>query len=399
MRCGGPWKATLGHVWYVAAVLLAVVVSPLVTVASGAETTSALRIELSGAPQRVFASDGREHIEYDLIVTDAFTGTATLRSLEVRGGGRLLLSYNKVALAARTLLVGTSKPTDGRVAPASTMSIQVDIVLPRSAGRSVPRSLTNQITYSIPKSALARSIIGTTTVKLPPVRVDRQSPIVIASPLRGTWLDGNGCCDDPSSPHRQLVLATSSGGYITPEMFAIDWVRLEHGRLYKGDGRKNSDWPTFGSPLYAVANGTVVSVTDGTPDIPPRTDNPLLATPHDYAGNSVLLRIGVGLYACYAHMKRGSVVVRRGQRVRVGQRIGLVGNSGNTTGPHLHFGIERRPDCLSQGEPFEIDRYTLDGTVDPASVPPHFGVIGPRRRERRSLPLIRSVETLFPPAR
>jgi Peptidase family M23 len=386
--------------WAAPAVLAAVVVWPVAGALSSPVTTSALRVELSGPPQSVYASDGREHIEYDLMTTEAFTATATLRSLEVRAGGRVMLSYNRAALAARTLSVGTFKPTGGRVAPSTTVSTQVDILLPRSAGRAVPRTLTNQITYSIPANAPARSIIGTTTVKLPPVNVAHRPPIVIASPLRGTWLDGNGCCDDPSSPHRQTVLATSSGGYVTPEMFAIDWVRLEHGRLYKGDGSKNSDWFTFGSPLYAVANGTVVSVTDGTPDIPPRTDNPLLREPNDYGGNKVLLKVGPGLYACYAHMKRGSVLVRAGQRVRVGQRLGLIGNSGNTTGPHLHFGIERRPDCLSSpGEPFEIDRYTLDGTVDPASVPPHFGVIGPSRRERRSFPLIRTVQTLFPPAR
>lgn len=382
-----------GAMAVIAAVLVAVS-WPFAAAGSGAQTTSALRVELSGAPQRVYASDGREHIEYNLIITDAFTGTAKLRSLEVRSDGRRLLSLSGAALAADTLTLGTFKPTGGRVAPASTVATVVDIVLPRSAGRTVPNAVTNQITYAIPASAPARSIIGSTTVKLPPVRVDRRPPVVIASPLRGTWADANGCCDDPSRPHRHTVLATSRGDYITPEMFAIDWIRLEHGRMYTGDGSKNSDWSTFGSPLYAVANGTVVSATDGTPDIPPRTDNPFLATPHDYAGNSVFLRIGPGLYACYAHIKRGSVLVRAGQRVRVGQRIGLVGNSGNTTAPHLHFGIQLRPDCLSPSEPFEIDRYTLDGTADPAIGPPgRPGVIGRPRRQQRSIPLILSVAT------
>ena len=110
----------------------------------------------------------------------------------------------------------------------------------------------------------------------------------------------------------------------------------------------------------------------------------------------MFLRIGRGLYACYAHMKRGSVRVRRGQRVRAGQRIGLVGNSGNTTVPHLHFGIQRRPDCLSQNEPFEIDRYTIEGVAGPGTVPPRISVIGRRHGERRSFPLIRSVSTLSP---
>jgi murein DD-endopeptidase MepM/ murein hydrolase activator NlpD len=193
------------------------------------------------------------------------------------------------------------------------------------------------------------------------------------------------------------VVATSGGRYITPEMFAIDWVRVVKGRLHTGDGSKNTDWPTNGAPLYAVANGTVVSAVDGRPDIPPRSPNPDLRTPRDFGGNEVILKIGPGRYACYGHMKTGTVSVRRGQRVRVGQPIGPVGNSGNTTAPHLHFGIQRQPDCLSQSEPFEIDHYTLEGTVGPESVPPRASVIGPRRPERRSHPPILSVATLLPP--
>jgi hypothetical protein len=91
--------------------------------------------------------------------------------------------------------------------------------------------VANQIRYTIPAKAVTRPVIGTTTVEVPAVRVDRRAPVVIASPLRGTgWVDANGCCDHPSSPHRQTLLATSSGGYVTPEMFAIDWVRVVNGQ-------------------------------------------------------------------------------------------------------------------------------------------------------------------------
>ena len=192
-------------------------------------------------------------------------------------------------------------------------------------------------------------------------------------------------------------MATSTGGYIAPEVFAIDWQRIVKDVLFTGDGSKNGDWPTFGAPLYAVANGTVVRAVDDTPDIPPRSRNPSLRTPDDFGGNRVILRIGPGRYACYAHMKAGSVRVRRGQHVRVGQRIGLVGNSGNTTAPHLHFGVQRRPDCLSANEPFEIDRFKLQGMADPNSPVPHIKIVGPSRRERRSHPLILSVATFLPP--
>ena len=82
-----------------------------------------------------------------------------------------------------------------------------------------------------------------------------------------------------------------------------------------------------------------------------------------------------------------------GSGVRTGQIIGLLGNSGNTTFPHLHFGIQERPDPLSKSEPFEINSYTLEGTFDLAT----SLVTGTPHRERRSLPLIGSVINL--PAR
>ena len=81
-------------------VMVAVFVWPFTGALSGAETTSALRVEVPGPPQRVYGSDGREHIEYDLVITNAFTADATLSSLEVRGGGRRLLSLHGAGLGA-----------------------------------------------------------------------------------------------------------------------------------------------------------------------------------------------------------------------------------------------------------------------------------------------------------
>jgi Peptidase family M23 len=389
-------RASIGAVWRIAAAVVAAwFIWQLAGTVSNAETTSALRVESAGPPQRVQGSDGREHMEYDLVVTNAFTTDARLDSLEVRSPGRTLLSLSGARLRASTLRLGTLDPTGGVVSHTSTVVIIVDVALRRSAGRGVPAQLSNRIVYSIPANAPLRPVIGTTTVHMPPLRVDRSRPVVIASPLRGTgWWSANGCCDDPSSPHRNVLLASSSGRYIPAEIFAIDWMRLVNGVMFTGDGSKNADYPTYGEPLYAVANGTVARVVDNRPDIPPRSKNPGLVQPGDFGGNQVLLKIGPGRYACYAHMQPGSVRVRRGQHVRAGQRIGLVGNSGNTTAPHLHFGIQRRPDCLSESEPFEIDRFTLQGMADPASPVPHVKLVGPRRRERHALPLILSVAAL-----
>jgi murein DD-endopeptidase MepM/ murein hydrolase activator NlpD len=177
-----------------------------------------------------------------------------------------------------------------------------------------------------------------------------------------------------------MTVLASGGSYVTPEMFAIDWIRETGGNFYTAGGMANTDWPGFGVPLHAVADGTVVATTDGLPDISPLTNNPDLRTPEDYAGNNVMVRVAPHRYAVFDHMVTGSVRVRPGQRVRTGQVLGLLGNSGNTDGPHLHFGIQTRPDSLSASVPFEINRFRGRGERRTAAGP------GRRGAQRQAAP-------------
>lgn len=361
------------------------------TMPAAAKTTTALHVESSNPPYAVFGSDGRLHVEYDLVLTNAFVGPATLDAVAVRADGKPALTLTGDALTAATHTLLTSDATV-TIAPASTAFTQVDLVLP---GRTAPKRITNRVAYTIPADAPSRSVIGSTVSASPVLRTDPRPPTVISAPLSGAgWVNVNGCCNDPTSPHRETLLA-SDGDWVTPELFAIDWIREVDGRFYSGDGTQNTDWVGFGEPIHAVADGTVVLTRDGLPDIPPMTKNPGLRTPEDYAGNNVIVAIGHGRYAVFDHLVRGSVRVRRGQRVRAGQVVGKLGNSGNTDGPHLHFGIEARPDSLAQGLPFEIDDFVLEHTASAAS-PGQVTLIGKPKRLHRALPLIRSVATFTP---
>jgi murein DD-endopeptidase MepM/ murein hydrolase activator NlpD len=361
------------------------------TMPAAAKTTTALHVEASNPPYAVFGSDGRLHVEYDLLLTNAFAGPATLDAVAVRADGKPALTLTGDALTAATHTLLTSDATV-TIAPASTAFTQVDLVV---RGRTAPKRITNRVAYTIPADAPSRSVIGSTVSASPVLRTDPRPPTVISAPLSGAgWVNVNGCCNDPTSPHRETLLA-SDGDWVTPELFAIDWIREVDGRFYSGDGTQNTDWVGFGEPIHAVAGGTVVLTRDGLPDIPPMTKNPGLRTPEDYAGNNVIVAIGQGRYAVFDHLVRGSVRVRRGQRVRAGQVVGKLGNSGNTDGPHLHFGIEARPDSLAQGLPFEIDDFVLEHTASAAS-PGQVTLIGKPKRLHRALPLIRSVATFTP---
>jgi murein DD-endopeptidase MepM/ murein hydrolase activator NlpD len=88
-------------------------------------------------------------------------------------------------------------------------------------------------------------------------------------------------------------------------------------------------------------------------------------------GNFVVQDLGDGHFALYAHLQLGSVRVRPGERIRRGQVLGLVGNTGNSSEPHLHFHVMDSPEpLLSDGLPYVFDDFRLQGQVDLSGAEP-----------------------------
>jgi murein DD-endopeptidase MepM/ murein hydrolase activator NlpD len=100
------------------------------------------------------------------------------------------------------------------------------------------------------------------------------------------------------------------------------------------------------------------------------------------------------VYASYAHMQTGSVRVKVGQRLRAGEVIGLLGNSGNTTDPHLHFGIVDRADFFSNSFPLAFRSFTVQGMAAPGPKPGTIKITGKPRRVTRAEPLIGTANNL-----
>lgn len=176
---------------------------------------------------------------------------------------------------------------------------------------------------------------------------------------------------------------------VTPETFAIDWVRLDaNNRFFTGDGTRNEDYPGFGAEIHAVADGTVVFVRDGIPEETPNEPPTTLHQPLDYGGNEVVLEIAPGVFAFYAHMQPGSIRVQIGKTVTTGQVLGGLGNTGNSTAPHLHFELVNGPDVLTANSlPFVIDEYTLVGSVAPESTADDIRIVGTPEQQIETLPL------------
>jgi hypothetical protein len=196
-----------------------------------------------------------------------------------------------------------------------------------------------------------------------------QAPVVVAPPLEGSgWVDSGGCCA-PASYHRTATLPIN-GRLRAAQRFAIDFVQLNaDDRLFSGDQKQLANWKYFGAKVHAVANAVVVSTVDGQPNQVPGgfTPGAMIETAD---GNAIVEAIGNGhfaLYALYAHLQPGSLRVKKGDRIRQGQVIGLLGNSGNTDAPHLHFHIMDSPSPLdSNGLAFEFISFEVQGRVTSA---------------------------------
>jgi murein DD-endopeptidase MepM/ murein hydrolase activator NlpD len=187
---------------------------------------------------------------------------------------------------------------------------------------------------------------------------------------------------------------------LASERYAIDWSQTEDdGSIDLPDKPKLTDFPAYGDPVLAVANGKVVDVVKGLPDEKPGVSNPDL-TFKEAGGNHVILSIGGGRYAFYAHLKPGSIEVEEGDHVRSGQRIARLGNSGYSSGPHLHFHVMDAPVPLGADHnlPYVFDSFVYQGRfVDEASGGHSILLDTPEPREDE-LPLANSLVT-FPAPR
>jgi hypothetical protein len=361
---------------------------------------TALLVSATNAPLRVLGSDGREHLEYDLIISNAFTAPLTLTAVEVIApDGQALLRLEGDALAEATQAAFfPNEPPGSEIPVGVTVATVIDLALPLG---QAPARISHRITYQLPPDTPAAALIAGRAVTGPDLTVDPRAPLMITPPLRGAgWFNANSCCDVWSA-HRAFRVPVAGARYVKVEMFALDWAQLRGGQLFTGDGSQNEQYFAYGAEIVSVAEGTVVAVRDDMPDETP--NQPVVAVKHpgDYAGNYVAVEIAPGVFAIYGHLQPGSVAVRVGERVTTGQRLGRLGNSGNSTAPHLHFQLSDGPDIVTSNSlPFVFDHYTLVGTValealvsaflDPSAPP--VTVQGPPQAQRATYPLTLTVQ-------
>jgi hypothetical protein len=156
-----------------------------VAVPAAMAQNTALDAEIPGTPKHTHGSDGREHIDYDVVLTNAFTADVTLTSVTVRGGGRTLLRMTGAKLADSTNPPPIGSNPTPTIPASSTVVTQVDVALPRSAGRRVPRRLTTRVSYALAPNTPLGAAIGAPPFGLPRASTGAgrsRSPLLCAAP-------------------------------------------------------------------------------------------------------------------------------------------------------------------------------------------------------------------------
>jgi hypothetical protein len=323
------------------------------------ETPDQLTPVLAGVlapPAAVLQSDGIWKLPYELELTNVTDAPITIESVEARDpdrDGAVVISLEAKRVAADLARPGGAK--SATLGPGQSGILFVNATFKQRD--DLPKKLTHRIvaTTHQPKGALQ----ARTVEEVAMTNVAEAQPIVVGPPLRGDrWVAGASCCD---SYHRRAVLPVNGARHLA-QRFAIDWIQLDpHNRLASGDPTRNESYPQFGAEAIAAADATVAHVQDGSPEGKPGSlPGAVTATTAD--GNSVVLDLGGGRYALYAHLQPGSIRVHQGDRVERGRVLGLVGNTGNSDAPHLHFHVMDGPSPLaSNGVPYVIDAFEITG--------------------------------------
>lgn len=154
-----------------------------------------------------------------------------------------------------------------------------------------------------------------------------------------------------------LVTQGNHGDVTHKLQWAYAWdfeIANKEGLTYRGDGSQTKDYFCYGKPILASASGWVVNSVDSI------ADNAIgqINTRENW-GNFVVINHSIGVYSMYCHIKKGTIKVKNGEWITKGDKLGLVGNSGRSAVPHLHFNVQRGADPGSQTIKSQLLNYKI----------------------------------------
>ncbi len=309
-------------------------------------------------------SDDRWYVLYELLLTNCKAVDATVEQItviDVSAPSRILATFKKDELIKSLRTLGARSTTDNKLAPGFSKLLLVSLTFDEKS--AIPATVKHRIQGLAANSPAAQkpAAIDYTIAEL---SLTKQTAPVMSPPLQGgAWLVVNGTGPHPGA-HRG-ALQTVNGTLVNSQRFAIDWMMADdEGRLVNGDHKVLENWVGYGQNILAAAAGVVIQVEGNLPDqIPGTLPDPNSINLTNVDGNYVVIDHGHGIFTFYAHLKPRSLAVGVGDSVKAGDQLGTLGNTGNTSAPHLHFHVMSGSSSLgSDGLPFVLDNFHLQGS-------------------------------------
>jgi murein DD-endopeptidase len=303
--------------------------------------------------------DGKKLLVYELHITNFASADLALRRIEVfDSSGAMLGDFRDTAL---TGIIGrfdhNGTATDPLQIPSGVRAIAY-LSVPIDIRGATSITASHRVEYEAPGTSNRAAVEGGAFT----ANMERISSI--GPPLRGgpwvaiydaSWKRG----------HRRVPYAVEGSVHI-PGRFAIDWIKVDKsGKYFDGNGSNVKDWYGYGAEVLAVADGVVTATRDGVPESSTLLKRSEPSQPEEASGNYIALNLGAGHFAFYEHLKPDSIRVKNGNHVRRGEVIALLGYTGESTGPHLHFHIGDHDSPLNaEGLPYLLEGFKVLGRYD-----------------------------------
>jgi hypothetical protein len=294
-------------------------------------------------------------LRYELNIFNNYRIPFTLKKVEIydlQKGNVPIAEFNSAYIDKHFDRPGNSDLDDLKLLSKNEFGI-LNLTLTFKQEQSIPEKVFHKLYFERTKSNGERV---THPMEVAVLKIPETNKFTLGFPFKkkGKWLY------EAESHQGARFLTEGRANY--PQRFAIDWTLIDdNGNFAKNDTRKNENWKTYGVELISVADGKVVGIKDKIIENEPLSEEMAVRiTRETIGGNYIVIDIGNNLYAFYGHLIPNSLKVKIGDPVKKGQVIGLLGNSGNSDAPHLHFHLESKSNAYFGGEgmPYHIKEFT-----------------------------------------
>lgn len=346
--------------------ILSICVIVFSTINLAFSNSTGLMITAMDLPIPVDTKD-KKLLVYEIHIVNPEEKPSRINLIEVRDEKNKLLKVSDGVRLVNDSIVYKNKKifTNNPIELQKNMSVIIYMWIELDKNEPLPSKLINTIWSVTTNDDKSQAFIDKLAYVVP---IHYQKLPILSAPLKGeNWVAVNTM--DNNANHRRTFSLHNGKPYLD-QRYAIDFEQIgSDGRESHGDMHTLQNWNAYGHKILAVADGVIVNMRNAiTKDnIPPNAPNPK-PSEEDIPGNFVVLKVkqnNKNYFVFYGHMQPNSITVRIGDKVKTGQVLGLLGNTGNSGVPHLHMHVmDGEKPMASNGLPFVFNDFQWQGKAN-----------------------------------